>query len=108
MQPTNPPFDPTSITRPDRSLMTYYFLCSLLAGPFFFIPLIPLWIRYETLRRQIRTAPIAARQARTTDVNLAGNPDWYSLKVVIENINLRVQDRTPDQRRRAMLCSKLG
>ena len=43
-------FDPSAITRPDRSLMTYYFLCSLLAGPFFFFPLIPLWIRYETLR----------------------------------------------------------
>lgn len=43
-------FDPTSITRPDKRLFTYYVVISLLtfiAAPITFIPL---WIRYHTLR----------------------------------------------------------
>lgn len=42
--------DPFSITRPDESLLKYYFLvsaCSLIAFPIVFIPL---YIRYRTLR----------------------------------------------------------
>jgi putative membrane protein len=42
--------DPRTITRPDPSLLTYYFLvslCALFAFPFVFIPL---YIRYHTLR----------------------------------------------------------
>lgn len=35
--------------RPDRSLLTYYAVASLVAGPFFWIPLVPLWLRYRTL-----------------------------------------------------------
>jgi uncharacterized protein len=43
-------FDAKQIDRPDRSLLTYYLLVSLVAGPFCFIAAIPLWIRYVTLR----------------------------------------------------------
>jgi putative membrane protein len=37
------------IERPDPKLWIYYFLTSFLAGPFFFILLVPLWFRYHTL-----------------------------------------------------------
>jgi uncharacterized protein len=44
-------FDVLKITRPDPVLMTHYFITSLLmAGPFFFIPLIPLYFKYHTLK----------------------------------------------------------
>lgn len=36
--------------RPDQSLLVYYALTSLLLGPFFLVLLIPLYIRYHTLR----------------------------------------------------------
>lgn len=43
-------FDASNIDRPDRSLLSYYLIMSLLAGPLCFIAAIPLWIRYSTLR----------------------------------------------------------
>ena len=43
-------FDVHKITRPDRVLLTYYFITSLLAGPFFFVPLLPLFFKYHTLK----------------------------------------------------------
>lgn len=39
-----------SIERPHSSLMTYYAIQSLVAGPLFFILLIPLYFRYHTMR----------------------------------------------------------
>jgi uncharacterized protein len=44
------PLDVGAITRPDSALLTYYLLASLLAGPFFVFPLIPLVFKYQTLR----------------------------------------------------------
>jgi putative membrane protein len=44
------PFDPYSITRPDRVLLIYYILTSLLTGPVSPFVFLRLWIRYETLR----------------------------------------------------------
>lgn len=38
------------IERPHRDLLTYYGLASLILGPFFFILLLPLFFRYNTLR----------------------------------------------------------
>ena len=46
---------------PDSSLMTYFALSSLLAGPFFLFPLIPLYFRYRTLRYEIDDEGITAR-----------------------------------------------
>lgn len=43
-------FDPTRIQRPDPRLLHYYVYCALLTGPFFPITLLPLWLRYVTLR----------------------------------------------------------
>ena len=48
--PTSPPIDPRQITRPDPALMRYYLLVSLLLGPGFFVSILPLWFKYETLR----------------------------------------------------------
>lgn len=44
------PFDPRRIERPDRSLMKYYLIVSLLTGPGFFIMILPLFFKYETLK----------------------------------------------------------
>ena len=43
-------FDPRQIVRPAPILLRYYILCSLLLGPFFWIALLPLFFKYETLR----------------------------------------------------------
>ena len=37
------------IERPDKKLWTYYILSSLMAGPFFLFPILPLYFRYHTL-----------------------------------------------------------
>lgn len=51
---TNPrdgsPLDPQSITRPDDSLLVYYFIVSLLAVVAFPIIFVPLFIRFKTMR----------------------------------------------------------
>lgn len=49
-QPADAPFDARAIARPDPSLQTYYLICSLFMGPVFFIPYIPLYFKYITLR----------------------------------------------------------
>lgn len=43
-------FDPASVTRPDPRLMTYYLITAALTVVGFPIVIIPLWIRYHTLR----------------------------------------------------------
>jgi uncharacterized protein len=43
-------FRPYDIERPAPVLMTYYAIASLVAGPMFFVVLIPLWLKYLTLR----------------------------------------------------------
>lgn len=44
------PFDPSGITRPDRSLLTYYVTVSMLSGPLFPIFFLPLFFKYKTLK----------------------------------------------------------
>ncbi len=70
---------------PAPKLMTYYFLTSLLAGPFFFFPLIPLYFRYHTLRYRFDSEGISMRwgiffrreinltYARIQDIHLRSN-----------------------------------
>ncbi|HWB12078.1 MAG TPA: PH domain-containing protein [Pirellulales bacterium] len=41
--------DPSKITRPDSALMKYYLIVSLLTGPGFFLAILPLFFKYETL-----------------------------------------------------------
>lgn len=43
-------FDPSQFDRPDRSLLTYYMVMGLFAGPLYPLAVIPMWIRYATLR----------------------------------------------------------
>ena len=43
-------FDPHRIERPDSSLLKYYVIMSLLTGPGFFILILPLFFKYETLK----------------------------------------------------------
>ncbi|MEZ6072305.1 MAG: PH domain-containing protein [Pirellulales bacterium] len=45
-------FDPRRISRPDASLMRYYFVAALLTGPMFPLTIIPLACKYATLRYQ--------------------------------------------------------
>lgn len=43
-------FNAMTITRPDPALLNYYLLVSLASVVFFPIVLLPLWIRYQTMR----------------------------------------------------------
>lgn len=46
---SEPPFDPTSIRRPDPALLRYYLAVSLLTGPGFPFVFPPLYFKYQTL-----------------------------------------------------------
>ncbi|MFZ5985111.1 MAG: PH domain-containing protein [Acidobacteriota bacterium] len=73
------------ITRPHKSLFEYYALRSLLAGPFFLLPLVPLYFRYHTLRYRFDGEGIHMRwgilfrreinltYARIQDIHLVSN-----------------------------------
>ncbi len=50
-----------AIERPAPILLFYYFLSSFLLGPFFFIPLIPLYFRYHTLHYRFDEEGISMR-----------------------------------------------
>lgn len=48
--PEVPGPDFRTVTRPDPKLQTYYLVCSLFTGPLFFIPYIPLYLKFVSLR----------------------------------------------------------
>ena len=74
-----------AIERPAPELFTYYFLSSLVLGPFFIFPLIPLYFRYHTLRYRFDEEGISMRwgilfrreinltYARIQDIHLRSN-----------------------------------
>lgn len=74
-----------AIHRPAKELMTYYVLCSFVAGPLFFIPLIYFHFRYQTMRYEFDEEGISMswgilfrRQitltyARIQDIHLTSN-----------------------------------
>lgn len=74
-----------AITRPNQGLLTYYALSSLAAGPLFFLPLVPLYFRYHTLRYRFDEEGILMRwgiffrreinltYARIQDIHLVSN-----------------------------------
>lgn len=82
-----------TIERPAPALMTYYVLASLVAGPFFVLPLIPLYFRYHTLRYRFDDEGISMRwgvlfrreitltYARIQDIHLRSNvvERWLNL-----------------------------
>lgn len=77
--------DVFSIRRPDPALLKYYILGSLLAGPLFFVPLIPLYFRYHTMRYEFDREGISMQwgilfrrqitltYARIQDIHLVSN-----------------------------------
>ena len=56
-----PAFVPSEVRYPDRSLLYYYCLVSLFAGPFFPIVLVPLFFKYETLEYKVDESGISMR-----------------------------------------------
>lgn len=74
-----------SITRPDKSLLVYYYLSCFLAGPLFFLPVLPLYFRYHTLTYRFDAEGILMRwgilfrreinltYARIQDIHLVSN-----------------------------------
>lgn len=74
-----------AIERPHESLMTYYVLASLAAGPFFPFVLVPLYFRYHTMRYRFSDEGVAMRWgvlfrkeinltfARIQDIHLTSN-----------------------------------
>lgn len=74
-----------AIERPDRSLLRYYLLTSLLAGPFFPIAMAVLYFRYRTMRYRFDEEGISMSwgvlfrreihltYARVQDIHLASN-----------------------------------
>src|SRR5688572_2913244 len=85
-----------AIERPHPQLMTYYALASLLAGPLFFIPLVPLYFRYHTMRYRFDAEGVSMRwgilfrrevnltYARIQDIHLTSNlvERWLGLAEV--------------------------
>lgn len=74
-----------AISRPAPALMKYYLLTSLILGPLFIFPLIPLYFRYHTLRYGFDSEGISMRwgilfrkeinltYARIQDIHLRSN-----------------------------------
>ncbi len=74
-----------AIERPDESLMTYYVIASLAAGPFFPFVLLPLYFRYHTMRYRFSDEGVSMRWgilfrkeinltfARIQDIHLTSN-----------------------------------
>ena len=85
-----------AIERPHPNLMTYYVLTSLLAGPFFPIPLVYLYFRYHTMRYRFDEHGVNMRwgilfrrevslaYARIQDIHLTSNlvERWLGLAEV--------------------------
>ncbi len=60
-------------------------------------------VGHEPLGRQPRAPEIAARQSRARDVKLAGDSGRHRLQASVQNVHLRVPDRTADRH-----CSVIG
>src|SRR5579864_5082336 len=54
------------------------------------------WIRDKSLRRQVRSAPISPRQTYSPDVQLSPHSHRHRLHPGIQNVELRIRNRTPD------------
>lgn len=101
MLPQHPPGDADSrrvlaIERPHPNLLRYYVLTSLLAGPFFFVPLVYLYFRYQTMQYRFDEHGVNMRwgilfrrevslaYARLQDIHLTSNvvERWLGLAQV--------------------------
>lgn len=59
--PITSTLDPSTIERPDSSLLKYYFFISLFAGPAFPIAFLPLLFKYETLHYRFDESGVSMR-----------------------------------------------
>ncbi len=74
-----------SLERPNSNLLKYYFLCSLVVGPFFPLVLLPAYLRFRTLRYRFDDEGVSMRwgmvfhreisltYTRIQDIHLASN-----------------------------------
>ncbi len=74
-----------ALERPEQSLLYYYAFTSLLFGPLFFVPIIPLYFRYHTMRYRFDDEGVSMRwgilfrreinltYARIQDIHLVSN-----------------------------------
>src|SRR5690242_4703898 len=65
-------------------------------------------IAHKLLRRQLWSPMIAARQAETSDMELAKHANGYRLHGRIENIELRVGNRAPNRHNRRRVAAQTG
>ena len=76
------------LERPTSSLLLYYFLGSLLLGPFFIFPIIPLYFRYRTLRYRFDEEGVSMRWGilfrRETNLTYARIQDIHLMSNVVE------------------------
>lgn len=75
----------SALERPHKNLFKYYVLTSFVLGPLFFIPLLPLYFRYHTMRYRFDEQGVSMRwgilfrreislnYARIQDIHLASN-----------------------------------
>jgi membrane protein YdbS with pleckstrin-like domain len=82
---TAPHQEAPAVLRPDPALFRYYVLSSLVAGPFFVFPLVPLYFKYRSLRYEVDDEGISMRwgilfrrevsltYARIQDIQLRSN-----------------------------------
>lgn len=89
-------FQADTICRPAPVLLRYYILCSLMAGPFFPIALVPLVCKYATLQYRFDDSGIAMRwgvlfrkeiyltHRRIQDIHLTRNivQRWFGLATI--------------------------
>src|SRR6185369_8307371 len=53
-------------------------------------------MRHKSLRRQLRSSQVAARQSFPADVQFAGNSRGHWFHSPVQHVQLRVRDRPPD------------
>ena len=58
-------------------------------------------IGHKPLRRQARTTQIAPRQSRSRNIKLPNNTGRHRLQTPVQNINLRIRQRSTDRDVRA-------
>src|SRR6266436_540490 len=67
----------------------------------------PKRVRDKPLRAQPRTPQIAARKPRSRNVKLPANPSRYRLQTIIQYVDTRVPNRTPDRHGAAIRFSSM-
>jgi uncharacterized membrane protein YdbT with pleckstrin-like domain len=105
-----------NMERPDPSLLKYYVLLSLVAGPLFFVILIPLYFRYHSMRYVFDDEGVTMRwgvlfrreislaYARLQDIHLTSNAveRWLGLAKV--QLQTASGSAKAERRKETLLC----